>query len=140
MFPYSSAVKASYDAIHDSLGLTIDRIGRCEAPDDFRLACPSHKAHTCECFRCSSQFFNALVVEYSKLFIIADQSVFIKVGLGFVHMLEQEGRVEVPLYSPPIRHVVPALTQRFLFVVVCQMVILAGSDFRIYSHYPVQPT
>ena len=51
IFPYSSAAKVSYDTIYDSLGLTIDRVGGCEAPNDFRLACPSHKAHARECFR-----------------------------------------------------------------------------------------
>ena len=67
-------------------------------------------------------------MEYGELLIIGKKTGFIEAGLGFVHMLEQEGRVEVPLYSPPIRHVVPALAQFFFVVVVCQMIILAGPN------------
>jgi len=78
-------------------------------------------------------------MEYGEVFIIAGKCVFVEVGLGFVHMLQEESRVQIALDSSSVWHMVPALAQFFLTVVVCQMIILAGSDFCIYSHYTVQP-
>ena len=85
IFPCSSTVKATYIAIIDSLGRTIDRFLGCESHRKSLLAYASPNPHAGWDLRQCGQSLNRLVMKPHKLRIISFKGFLIKVlQLGIV--------------------------------------------------------